>query len=349
MILLIITLYSKVFNSISSLSLTEPVYGTYTSDEMHYLKTFYLMKKGLNFYMAHYEGQLGHIPNDPLENNVFLWRFPTIFYFWSLFASSGLQIYLIFWIFAMLYIACVYMIVKKFSNNIIASVTIILLIPYFIGELNYKTSFLFTEWWSLFPFTFGLFFFAYKKYFPAWCFFAFAVLIRELMIIPFIALSLLAVRKKHFRLFFFSLLILYLIFYIYHYWSLNNFFLINNISFESNTKPFNYIHFFNKDNMRSMLSFSMQNYTLVKYYSNFLLVFTSFISFVLFLLSRQKFFVEYLVFFAPWSLLIAFLFIGGKYNDYWGILFMPFLMIDLYFLLKTLGSNIHLVKRILSD
>src|SRR5438045_1099120 len=73
-------------------NLNDPQPKSYRSDEISFLRTFYLMEKGVNYYNAFKISREEFIGGDIVRADVFTWRMPTVFYLWSLLANDGQQI-----------------------------------------------------------------------------------------------------------------------------------------------------------------------------------------------------------------------------------------------------------------
>ncbi|MEX2028649.1 MAG: hypothetical protein WD988_04095 [Candidatus Curtissbacteria bacterium] len=333
-LLLAIVLYSlkmsaPLFKSYQGLALSEPVAGAYRSDEKIFLKTFYLVKSGNNYYDSFQNASANDFANIKLGPDVFTWRFPTVFYFWQ-FAQNGNQVLILYWVLAGLFLVSIYKIASKLHSTTAGLLSVLLTLPYFAGNLSYKTSFLFVEWWALFFFSFGLAFFVHKKFIPAWILFLTAVATRELMIIPVIAFLILSIWLKKNKIFFATLILSSLIVFTAH----ANFVFSRFPDTYQTPNIISRLHTPDKQSFLTMISFSMQNYPLTKYRINLFLIALAFISLIVNV--KRKGNREKLYFLlVPWSMLITFPFITTTfYNDYWGIIFMPLLISTIPFLLS---------------
>lgn len=324
-LLLIIILYSVslsilLFKNYQSLNLSEPQFGTYRSDEMIFLKTYYLVKSGHNYYDSFPKAAANDYANIKLDPDIFTWRLPTVFYFWQL-AQNGYQILTLYWTLTILFFISIYLIIKKLYNSNTGLLAVVLVLPYFAGNLSYKTSFLFVEWWALFFFTFGLTFFFYKKLPVAWVLLLLALATRELMTIPIFSLLILSVLLKKNRIFFIALILFSLIIFAIH----SHVVLSRFLDVQQTSTIFSRLHAPDKQSFLTMISFSMQNYPLTKYRVNLLLIVLAFVSLVINIKKKGDKGIYY--FLAPWSIFLTFPFITSSfYNDYWGILFMPLLI-----------------------
>lgn len=63
----------------NNVNLVEPIDEDYVSDEMDYLKTFYLMEKGESFYQAHQDAIIADARANIAPGSVIAWRMPTAY------------------------------------------------------------------------------------------------------------------------------------------------------------------------------------------------------------------------------------------------------------------------------
>lgn len=327
-LLAIIILYSfylsnTLLKSYKGIDLTEPKFQTYHSDEIAFLKTYYLIRSGHNYYDSFKMGMEGGFANIKLAPDVFTWRLPTAFYIWSLTTTNGYQILAQYWVLAILFLVSVFLIIKKIAGKNVGLLSTLLIVPYFAGNLSYKTAFLFTEWWALFFLTFGITLFLYRKFKAAWILLLLSVVTRELVIVPLAVFLLLSILSKKNRIFFASIIIVSLIFFYFHSHVVLSMFPNQSLS---STPFFSHLHMPDKQSSLTMISFSMQNYPLAKYRINLVIIALAAISLLVNAKRRNNFESLYL-FAVPWSFLVIFPFITtSQYNDYWGILFMPLLI-----------------------
>ena len=331
LILFVVVFYSLKLNNFLNFDLDEPKLGTYRNDEMIFLKTFYLIKKGENYYQAFREANEADARIKKMTPDVFTWRLPTIFYIWNLTANDGFQIFRNFWILTAIFLICIYLILVRFIKPCLAILGPILLVPYFLDTISYKTSFLFTEWWSLFFFFFGLTFFLYKKTFSAGLLFLLAAITRELIFIPLFSFFIFSLFLKKNRLFFSIIIMFTLLFFIFH----QQMVFLQFKEFTSQTVNLfevSRIHGFWKLGFQKMTAFSMRSYPLIKFKSHYWLIFLAFLSFLVNIRKNKDPKIWYL-FLIGWVNMLIFPFItSSQYNDYWGILFMPALIMSIPFI-----------------
>ncbi len=316
------------------INLDNPKDYEYRGDGMIFLKTYYLLKSNSNFYDTYRQATGRDNSKRQLKADVFTWRLPTIFYFWRLFAINGYQILIIYWILAFLFLLSIFFLLKRLSGIIASWLGVILILPYFAGNLWYKDSFLFTEWWSLFFFIIGLTFFIYKKYRVAWFILLFSVLIRELILIPLICFLIWSLLEKRNRLFFTTIVAIFIIFFVLHYSLVISSFNNNRESMTTFNLLLHRFHPFVRLGFLRMTAFSFWSYPFIKFRVNLILFVIGLVSLLKYLVSHwEKLDDKFYIYISSWSFLLVLPFITSSLeNDYWGILFMPILLITVPFL-----------------
>lgn len=316
----------RFFKSNPDLKLAEPTVGAYRSDELIFLKTFYLVKNGQDYYRSFAQSVAGDTRGIVLTRDTFQWRLPTIFYLWKFTSIDGYFVFVNFWFLTLVSLICIYLILKKFIGSRLALLGPVLAIPYFLDTLFYKTSFLFTEWWAWFFFIFGLSFFLYQKKKAAFIFLLLAALTRELMILPLILFFVYSLFLKKDRRFFLAIIALTIVFFVFHALNVGR---QENIIPSSGSSLFGRLHSFDKQSFLTMISFSMRKYPLVNFKSHYLIVLLAGVSLAVNLARKQTREVLY-IFIAGFSFLLLLPFITTSlYNDYWGALFMPTLILTI--------------------
>ncbi len=310
----------------------EPGLGTYRSDEMIFLKTYYLVEKGWNYYPAFSWAIEGDVRRIVLTSDVFQWRMPTLFYLWRVLANDGWQVSFIFWICVMTTLTTIFLMVRKLAGWLAACMAVLLLVPYFMDAFTYQTSFLFTEWWSWFFLIWGLAAFTHQKRLMAYGLWLMAVIIRELLVIPLLVFFVVSLIQKRYRLGFLITLLFFGLFMWLHRGTVIHYMQGVELSRASLLTRF---HGFDKQSFMPMLAFSMRKYPLIQYKSNWLLLVLAALSFGKFLWRRKFDSKLTYLYVAGWSLFFTLPFIStNSYNDYWGILFMPILIATIPFLWK---------------
>ncbi len=120
----------------------------YFFDGHIYLRTFYLMKMGTNYYDALADSMLGRGDISSLPNVIFGWRLPTLFYFWAIFFGSGLAIEKAFLFIGAAAVFLGFLIAKELSNDHCAILAACLLSGYlFVAASTFWLPFM--EYWAL--------------------------------------------------------------------------------------------------------------------------------------------------------------------------------------------------------
>lgn len=320
-----VTAASLIIKSRSEINLMEPIDKSYRSDEMIFLKTYYLTKMGSSYYSAFQSAysldfRFQHAPGD-----VFAWRTPVVFYLWKLIAASGEEIRILFVIFSASSLVAAYLISAKFTNFKIALFSCYLLIPYFLDALG-ETFFLFTEWWALFFFIFGLACYFYNRKNLAYLFLVICVLTRELFIFPVLFIFLARLFKKDYSPI--IPLALISIFYLIH---------AKYVIQATNQTQFNIsgrLHPFSKELLLNVLAHSTRIYywSIARIGTFFAPV--AMVGLLITFLKKERNFSQIAIATSSFALLLGlspFLgtadFTSRTFSDYWGITFMPLAII----------------------
>ncbi len=326
LILLTLTCIYLVFsyilftNRAESFTNAEPKSFVYRSDEMIFLKTFYLMQKGKNYYQAFLNAVQMDARGIHLTSDSSLWRMPTIFYIWLYLGRNSIGIGRLFMICSALSLVAVYTIMARLAPRL-ALLSPIILMPYFFDAYYYATSMLFSEWWGWFFFIFGLSFYLHKKHFGAIVFFVLATLTRELFILPMAIVCCLAVFFRKDRFFFLSVFGFFLIFYTLHILAVNH----QDVPKYSGS-IFSRLHAFDSLTFHRQIAFSMRQYPFLELslpLAVVLLASTGIIYQIIRKLNKKQALWNFLVVFV--SLIPVFImpFISSIDHDYWGIAVMP--------------------------
>lgn len=292
----------------------EPV--KHWSDEMVFLRTFQFMRKGINYYQAIQQATIeDQKVTSYSTNDVFTWRMPTVFYLWSMIASNGTQIGLLFIVLSSCSLLSTYFIARKFLNPLFSLLSPLLLAPYALDAFYYGPFFLATEWWGLFFFIPGLCALLYKKSTVATVLFSLAVVTRELFMIPVFSLFLISLWLHTNRAVFVKTLFIFCIFFFIHFLIVQQQPVIKSVN-----NPDSRIHSFSKVLFQREIAFSMRLYPLLKLKLPLVLFATSIVA--LCIQARKQSEALYLLgSYVPFAFISPF--IGGPYNNYWGLLFMP--------------------------
>jgi hypothetical protein len=298
----------------------EPIGETYRSDLDDFLKTYYLMERGTNYYTSFSKAVEQNAFKGYVAPNMWSWRLPTIFYIWKyLPGSSGLDIYYLFilsaglalWLAHKIFLV---MVPEQFHKYSLLSAY--LMYPY----LHYgarDTVMLHTEWWTLVPLFGGLYLLQRKRIAMAAVAFTFAVLIRELFIIPLVLSSTLMFifRQPRWKVVLLPVVVLSLILVV-HYFGVR----ANAISDTGLTTP--RIHTgFGKSILLGSLAYGSWEYHFYKYRLFAIFYVVSITGLLL------KFRQEHLPLWGFILFPLAFFLIGSSvYNDYWGVFYIPFVL-----------------------
>lgn len=325
--LLLVTSYIVgvfVSNTLYDIDLHEPKTGQHSSDEKIYLKTFYLVEQGTSYYSALDQANKSDIAGRQLSNDTFKWRMPTIFYLWTLTSRDGYGILRLFWMFVVLTLCSIYLILRKFLGFRLAILGPLLLLPYLADAVSYSTSFLLSEWWGWFFMTIAMCLFMYDKRAIAWPLFLLAGLSRELMLIPIICLVLVDyVLQKNWK-YFGSIAVGIISALLLHHYSVGNY-LQTEGGFRLSLITSRF-HRFDLESFHATSSFLMRKYPFVNYRMPLVFSGLAVLALVKNLVVKTDRHVFYFLT-SVWSLMICIPFIiTGSHTDYWGILFMPWLI-----------------------
>ena len=303
----------------------EPIDENYNHDSYIFLKTVYLMKDGRPYYTAFDQAVINDVRADKPPDTVFGYRLPTLFLLWSILPNPGVSIWIIFVIVGFTLLISSYQIAQKFSSPSFAIIAPYFLVPYLLFSSK-SHWFLISEYWAMFLLVFYLAFLLNKKYHLAYSSLLLGLLIRELVFIPALAgfgLSVLVRSKRHF-LFYLSIILVFLIFYLIHI------FLIAHTLSGSKGLSIDRLLGGGINFVRSTLAFGTQYYLSIKWglQNMALYLLITFLGGIFLLLSnneeRMLIVISYLTCF---GFPVVFLFIAvSKFNDYWGIMYVPIML-----------------------
>jgi hypothetical protein len=306
-------------NSIVNAIYQKPIPEGYNSDNVLFLDVLYEMDN-LNFYQAYTKAFEDDVRFDKPPPDIIGWRLPTIFYIWHYLGLKSFNLWLFSYIVTVIVMFSIYYYAKSFVDEKIALAGILLVTPYF-GYVLSSEWFLSMEWWSLLLFLIGSLFWVHQKIIPSFLFFLMAILVRELLLIPylvFLFFSIFSKNKQHF-LFWLIVISTFFGFYLIHI----NFILNTGIEAKviSSSRLFGGgIHF-----LQTIFSFGSFNYLLVdlKIFSFY------FILSALFILIKIPKIINQYILITPYVLILAFFVLGGKWREYWGISAIPLIIVNL--------------------
>ena len=317
--IIILFLISSIINGrqVRAYLIREPVAETYRTDMDDFLKTYYLMKNGRDYYSAFKQAVIQNAFKTTVSNNLWSWRLPTIFYIWQLFPSAIFLYagFLLLCSFALLTSLFIGQELLPSKYNYLGILAPYLLYSYLHFAARDSTL-LQTEWWGMFCLLFGMFFWFKKNFSLAVLFITLTVLVRELFIVPLLIMTIIAFKQKqNWRALAVPGIILVLFMLLHFFW----------VARQIPITPSLFVlrtHTFNKQIILPTLAFASWEYIW-----NRLRIFIIFfgLGLVGILFKRKQAGWLWLSFFIfP----LSFLFIGSSvYNDYWGILYMPFVIL----------------------
>lgn len=317
-----------------AINLDPPKFKEYRSDEMSFLKVFYLMEEGKGYYSSFKLSRENFIGGNILQKDVFTWREPTIFYIWSTLFYNGYQIFNFFIFLSLLFLASIYFLVKKITNkSLLSLISVLLLLPYLYDLLVLKVAFLFTEVWGLYFLVIGLSFLVYKKNLLAILLFTLAVMTRELFIIPvsLISLYVLVIQRKYI---FLLPILVGAGFYIIH--SFN----VCSLVGATEGKFWERFHMFDLMLLQRMLSFAMRKYIFFGLKTHFLIEILGLVGIIgLFIKTRKTELLYLILTIIPFLVILPI--IGVYENDYWGLFLVPMMIFSLVFMVELVYEYIN--------
>jgi len=335
----------KAGQSVLKLVKKEPMVEKYNTDMNCYLKTYYLIEKGIPFYQAYALGEIGDSGSDSYPGEIWGWKTPFLFYLWKLFpGTDGRTVY---WLFLSLVFTtplAAFLIGEKLMGEKYAFLSPFLLWPYFILPLK-EITFIQVEWWGLIFFLWGFYFLLKEKFFWTGLFFTFCLFSRELFSIHLFSFLLVflfrkkTLEKKNIKKAIFSILIPFFLivsFYLLvhipqvgRYENLSNF---NNWT-RAEVKKISLI------GIQKTLAFNSANYYyLVRFFPFRISLLGSTFSLIYLYWRKRK--ITYLLFLACFLPFFIFQIKPGLmtvYHDYWGIYYVPFTLISLPSIVFLIG------------
>jgi hypothetical protein len=306
----------------------EPVYEKYTNDMMGYLKVYYLIEQGKEFYSSYALTEKGHAFTNNYPGEIWGWKTPFLFYLWKLMlGADGRSIYWLFCLFVMTVPLLSFLIASQVFNKSLACFSSFLVWPYFLLPLK-DITFIQVEWWGLVFFLAGFYFLLKKKHFWIWLFFLMAVFARELYLVHIgVLLGVFIFKKDKKRvLSILSVLLLIFVFYVFiHIPQVARFENLNSWQEWLRVKgEVSLLSFKTWPAVRNTLAFSSWNYLVFRLFPFRIVFLMSFLSLVWlwfkekglkYLLSLVCFFPFFMLQFRPGLITL--------HHDYWGIYFMP--------------------------
>lgn len=307
----------------SNIVSVEPKNKSFFTDEMEFLKKYYLMKNGVGYYQASLEAEKNNAAEEGVDKTwkQDFWghRLPFIFYFWKLFTKNGAGIIDLFIIMSFLLLLSSYLITKKFVNRNLALLSPLILVPYLLNALR-STSFLFVEWWAMFFFVYGLASFYYRRFYLATLFFSLTVLTREHFIIPLSVMLIISILFNKPKKSVFSIpLLVFFIQIIIHAKIICSLININN-----SIGIIERLSFINKNKVLTTLAFSTNSYLLVDIRPSLIWLSCSLLGLSYLLIKAKNNYYTLIALATFLPLFISFFFMGNSiWEDYWGAMYVP--------------------------
>ena len=340
--LIIFFLISSYFNSYALRSeiSKEPLPKSYFNDYLGFLRNFYLVEKGYSYYEGLVITHTEDGRSSTLPQKVWNWRLPTYAYLWKIFpGTGGLSVYVFFLALSSTALYFTYQIGRVFLSPNQAVLVPYVLLPYFHFAAR-DLSFLEMEWWAL-PFSiFAVFFYLKDRFVLTFISATFALLLRELFLIPVVTFLVLSIFSKNYKkamTFFISITII-LALLGGHYIKVTSLIPRTLESFRPDFQPFDPYIF------QQTLSYGSVDYLFFRFRPFLaLLILTPFILAINFY--RRKISLNLLLIpLTALSMAIFTLKFASKDADYWGVTYVPLLLISIVFLLFRLVNNENQTK-----
>ena len=295
---------------------------TYNNDPGVFYKTYLQLESRVDYYEAFKNAMISRFDRKIIPQDIWGWRLPTIFYIWKFLpGSTGLSIYFFYLILAGILLYAAFQIGKKYLGENLGFLSAYLLYPYLHFAAR-DQMLLETEWWSVSLFIVALYFLIAKRAFISTILFSLTVLIREVYLLPvFLIFIYFFIKERKQSIVFLIPLVSFVIFYLYHIYRVSTY--INALGTLLSSRTTTSGTFF----VQQTLSFASWEYLFFRLRPFIIFLLLSIVG--CFLLYRTKFrkdSIIWLLSFLPFP--IAFLKFGTvPYNDYWGIIYMPLVLI----------------------
>jgi len=172
-----------------------PLY-TYNNDPGVMLETYQLMENGTGYYDAFAFSQKGRFGMQIVPADIWGWRLPTLFEIWKVLpGKSGLNIYLLYLVLACSFFYCSYLLSRRYLPEKLATIPSYLVFPYLHFAAR-DQMLLETEWWSVIVFFIAVFFTIRRRFVLATLLFSLTVMIREVYILPLGLMFIYSIMKR---------------------------------------------------------------------------------------------------------------------------------------------------------
>lgn len=298
-----------------------PLY-TYNNDWGVLYKTYLLLEADFNYYDAYRTAQLGRFDQPLVPGDIWGWRLPSLFFLWQMLpGTSGISIYILYLVLAAGTLYSAYLIGVRYLGPNLGILSPYLLFPYLSFGARDQIM-LATEWWGMFFFIIGLFFLISRRYFWAIIFLSLTVLVREVYVLPLVLMAIYALFRRRTMLAVFAIpLIAFGVLYLFHIIWTSSY--IDAWGTLAAARVVQSGWFF----VQQTLAFASWEYLFVNFRP--FLVFLALATLGLTCLFIRKRGEEAIIWAAAaLSFPLAFLRFGTvPYNDYWGIIYVPLVLI----------------------
>lgn len=199
--LIVFFLISAYFNSynLRNTIAQEPAPKSYFNDYLGFLRNFYLVEIGNDYYDGLVKTHTEDGRSSTIPSKVWNWRLPTYAYLWDIFpGNGGLSVYVFFLILSSLSIFMLFKIGELFLPSSTANLVPFVLFPYFhFGARD--LSFLEMEWWAMSFLIIAIFAIVKNRLNLLFVSSAMAMILRELYLIPILLWSALMVVGRNYR------------------------------------------------------------------------------------------------------------------------------------------------------
>src|SRR3972149_6082005 len=310
--------------SLRNLIKQEPQAELYFTDHLDFLRVYYLIGQGFDYYPALVKAYIEDGRGDAIPKTSWYWRLPTYAYFWNLLPGrTGISIYFAFLFFSTLMLIFTYKIARIFLPSNLAILSPYLILPYFHFAAR-DLAHLEMEWWGVTFLTGGIYFILKSKYLLSFASLSLAVFFKETFMIHVATIGLLSFLNKSKKVFYTTILIsVSLGFYlILHFLNVNKFTNQGIAGLTPTDHPTGL--FF----LQQTLSYGSWEYLFFWLRPFSLLLFLSLICTAYLLYRKRLNFALGILITPVFVFAISLIKIGSvPFNDYWGAAFVPLILI----------------------
>lgn len=319
----LITSYTNSFN-LRNLIKQEPQAESYFTDHLDFLRVYYLIGQGFDYYPALVKAYIEDGRGDAIPKKSWYWRLPTYAYFWNLFPGrTGISIYIAFMTLSTFMLIFAYKIARIFLPSNLASLSPYLVFPYYHFAAR-DIAFLEMEWWGVSFLIIGTYFILKSRHAVSFFFLIFAVFFKETFMIYIATIGLLSFLHKSKKVFYMTILIAASLgaYLVFHFLNINSYTRQGLSGLTPTSHPAGL--FFLQQTLSygswEYLFFGLRPFTLLLFLNLFSAVFLFFRKKINFNLSMIT--IPVFVF------AISLIKIGSiPHNDYWGATYLPLILI----------------------